>query len=425
MISQQLQAVDQLRRHARREGDAAQRCAARRISARRSTFWRAQWRASWRSPASTCRTCCSRGSTSGGRSSRCASALGARRGHLVQQALTESLLLAVAGSLIGVPLAIWATRALARLQTFGVPLLAERVGRSDGAGRDDRAHRARRHRLRRAAGAGTSRARSGGAAAPRTSAAPAARRRSRATRSSSSRWRWRACCSSAPGLLIPQLRRPAAGRPRLPAANTPWRGASIRRARSTAWPRPTRTSTASSRSVAALPGVDAVGLSDVLPLGRNRTWGVRAKGVEYPPGQAPIGLPAHRRPALPAGDADSAARRPVLRRPRHRRRREGRHHQRESGARGCGPIVTPSVRSSRRRVARKSSAWSATSGTVRSRKPAATRCICTTGRRATGRGWKWSCAAHGRPNHWCRTSARHSPPTIPACRTASSTSSGG
>ena len=31
-------------------------------------------------------------------------------------------------------------------------------------------------------------------------------------------------------------------------------------------------------SVAALPGVEAVGLSDVLPLGRNRTWGVRAEG---------------------------------------------------------------------------------------------------------------------------------------------------
>ena len=45
------------------------------------------------------------------------------------------------------------------------------------------------------------------------------------------------------------------------------------------------------RTVAALPGVEAVGLSDVLPLGRNRTWGVRAKGVEYPPGQGPSVFP--------------------------------------------------------------------------------------------------------------------------------------
>jgi predicted permease len=43
--------------------------------------------------------------------------------------------------------------------------------------------------------------------------------------------------------------------------------------------------------VAAIPGVEAVGLSDVLPLGRNRTWGVRAKGVEYPPGQNPTVFP--------------------------------------------------------------------------------------------------------------------------------------
>jgi predicted permease len=45
------------------------------------------------------------------------------------------------------------------------------------------------------------------------------------------------------------------------------------------------------RSVAALPGVDAVGLSDVLPLGRNRTWGVRAKNVTYPSGQGPTAFP--------------------------------------------------------------------------------------------------------------------------------------
>jgi predicted permease len=45
------------------------------------------------------------------------------------------------------------------------------------------------------------------------------------------------------------------------------------------------------RSVAAIPGVEAVGLTDVLPLGRNRTWGVRAKGVEYPPGTGPSVFP--------------------------------------------------------------------------------------------------------------------------------------
>lgn len=35
------------------------------------------------------------------------------------------------------------------------------------------------------------------------------------------------------------------------------------------------------RKVESLPGVEAVGLSDCLPLGRNRSWGVRVQGVVY------------------------------------------------------------------------------------------------------------------------------------------------
>jgi predicted permease len=43
--------------------------------------------------------------------------------------------------------------------------------------------------------------------------------------------------------------------------------------------------------VAAIPGVESVGLTDTLPLGRNRTWGAGAKGVTYPPGTYPIAFP--------------------------------------------------------------------------------------------------------------------------------------
>ena len=41
------------------------------------------------------------------------------------------------------------------------------------------------------------------------------------------------------------------------------------------------------RRVRAIPGIEAAGISDSLPLGRNRTWGTRAKGVTYERGRAP------------------------------------------------------------------------------------------------------------------------------------------
>lgn len=40
-----------------------------------------------------------------------------------------------------------------------------------------------------------------------------------------------------------------------------------------------------------IPGVEAAGLSDALPLGRNRSWGFAVKGVQYQPGQYPDGFP--------------------------------------------------------------------------------------------------------------------------------------
>jgi predicted permease len=41
------------------------------------------------------------------------------------------------------------------------------------------------------------------------------------------------------------------------------------------------------RRVREIPGVEAAGITDKLPLGSNRTWGVRAKGVTYERGQTP------------------------------------------------------------------------------------------------------------------------------------------
>src|SRR4029077_6780515 len=42
------------------------------------------------------------------------------------------------------------------------------------------------------------------------------------------------------------------------------------------------------RRVRAVPGIEAAALTDALPLGRNRSWGVGAKGQVYARGQAPI-----------------------------------------------------------------------------------------------------------------------------------------
>jgi predicted permease len=42
------------------------------------------------------------------------------------------------------------------------------------------------------------------------------------------------------------------------------------------------------RRVEAVPGIESAGLTDALPLGRNRSWGLRAKGQTYLPGQAPV-----------------------------------------------------------------------------------------------------------------------------------------
>jgi predicted permease len=43
--------------------------------------------------------------------------------------------------------------------------------------------------------------------------------------------------------------------------------------------------------VTDVPGIEGAGLSDSLPLGHNRSWGVAAKGVQYTPETYPIGFP--------------------------------------------------------------------------------------------------------------------------------------
>jgi predicted permease len=40
------------------------------------------------------------------------------------------------------------------------------------------------------------------------------------------------------------------------------------------------------RNITAIPGIERAGIADMLPLGRNRSWGLRAKGMEQPKGDS-------------------------------------------------------------------------------------------------------------------------------------------
>lgn len=218
-------------------------------------------------------------------------ALGAQRRHLIAQALTESLLLAFAGSVVGVVLAIWATSDLARLQTYGVPLLGDAsvnlpalavtIGLTTLAGiacgllpalqlaRNQRGNALQQATQQRSAGRSAVFARNTLVVAEVALACVLLVGAGLLFRSFSALLRvnigfepqhamsWR---------IDPQHRFQS--------------GAEVEQYMGRIQER-----------VAALPGVEAVGFSDTLPLGRNRTWGAGAVGVEYPPDKYPVAFP--------------------------------------------------------------------------------------------------------------------------------------
>lgn len=218
-------------------------------------------------------------------------ALGARRRHLVGQALTESLLLACAGSMVGVPLAMWATRALARLQTFGVPLLQD--------ARVDPTALALTIALTTLAGI---------ACGLLPALSLSRRHRSQALHDAThQRSAGRSAVAARNTLVVAEV---ALACVLLVGAGLLLRSFSallqvnlgFQPQHAMAWRVDTTRSFKDGtevesyfggalRRVAALPGVEAVGLSDTLPLGRNRTWGAGAVGVQYPKGEYPIAYP--------------------------------------------------------------------------------------------------------------------------------------
>jgi len=218
-------------------------------------------------------------------------ALGARRRDLMGQALTESLLLAFAGSLVGVPLAMWATRALARLQTFGVPLLQD--------ARVDPLALAVTVGLTTLAGVACGLlpalklSRGRGQAAPHDATHQrSAGRSTAAARNTLVVAEVALACVLlvGAGLLFRSfnslLQVNLGFQPQHAMA---WRVDTPRRFENGA--EVEQYFGGALRQVSALPGVEAVGFSDTLPLGRNRQWGAGAVGVQYPEGQYPEAYP--------------------------------------------------------------------------------------------------------------------------------------
>lgn len=218
-------------------------------------------------------------------------ALGAGRGHLVRQALTESFLLAFVGSVLGVPLAMWATDLLAGLQTFGVPLLQD----------------ARVDPLALAVTVGLTTL-AGLACGLLPALYLAQSSRSQALHQAShQRSAGRSSALARQTLIVAEV---ALACMLLVGAGLLFRSFNallqvnlgFQPEHAIAWRVDPQRNFQSgeevahylgelTRRVAALPGVEAVGLSDTLPLGRNRTWGAGAVGVEYKDGEYPLAFP--------------------------------------------------------------------------------------------------------------------------------------
>ncbi len=217
--------------------------------------------------------------------------LGARRGHLLRQTLAETLLLASGGALVGLPVAVAATAVLARLETFGVPMLQDAhvgavsfaiaIGLTMLAGLACALLPALY--LSRLSGSSVMQ----GATHQRTAGRSAVHARHALVVAEVA---LAFTLLVGAGLLLRSFNSVLQVKLGFqPEHALSWRLAAVRPFASNA--EHTAYFDELVTRIARLPGVSSVGLTDTLPLSRNRTWGAGLTGESYAPGEYPIAFP--------------------------------------------------------------------------------------------------------------------------------------
>jgi predicted permease len=215
--------------------------------------------------------------------------LGAGRGRLIRQMLSESVVLACCGSVLGLLLAFSGTRVLSHLTSVSIPLLADvhldlsavgftllvavSTGILFGLFPAFQAPGVALHDTLKDSNRGSSRGR--GHAWIRSSLVV-------------SEIALACVLLVGAGLLIRSFLRVLD----IDLGFRPERAAALRIDPSSAYSTQEKQNayfTQALHNVLEIPGIEGAGLTDAIPLGRNRSWGIGAKGVTYKPGEFPDG----------------------------------------------------------------------------------------------------------------------------------------